>query len=262
MYNIIKMCIVNTHKIKKDEVRHMDFKGQSAIVTGAGRGIGRAIAVQLAQKGASVAICDVNAETVKEVENEIKAMGGEVLAFAFDITNDDEVTKMIDETNKAFGKIDILINNVGVYNNPSPFVDSNPEEWKKKMNINIYGTMFPTKLVLAGMIERGYGRIINLGSVAAVYGIATMADYSMTKGAILGFTKALAKEVTGKGITVNAVSPGNIMVVPNGNLPNHSFIGRSGTPDELANVVVFLASKEASYVSGQNYVVDGCRKMM
>ena len=112
------------------------------------------------------------------------------------------------------------------------------------------------------MLERGWGRIINLASVAGVYGNARMVDYSMTKGAIISFTKALAKAVSDKGITVNCVSPGSVAAEKSTAMKDFSFIGRSGSYDEIANVIMFVASEEASYVSGQNYLVDGCRKQM
>lgn len=112
------------------------------------------------------------------------------------------------------------------------------------------------------MIENGYGRIVNIGSVAGVYGLSWFVDYSMSKGAIISFTKALAKAVSGKGVTVNCVSPGSISATGSSVMKDFSFVGRAGTYEEIANVVLFVASDEASYVSGQNYLVDGCRKQM
>ncbi len=163
---------------------------------------------------------------------------------------------------REFGKIEILINNAGIYPGRN-FITSTSDQWKKIIDINVLGTMYPTHALLPHMIENGYGRIVNIASVAGVYGISYFVDYSMTKGAILSFTKALAKLVADKGVTVNCVSPGSIDVTGGNNpMPEHSFIGRAGTPDELANVVLFVASEEASYVSGQNYIVDGCRKKM
>ena len=136
-------------------------------------------------------------------------------------------------------------------------------EWKKKIEVNILGTMYCVSAVLPHMIKNHYGRIVNIGSVAGSYGIANMADYSMTKGGVIAFTKALAKETAPYGITVNTVSPGSINVTEEENvMPEHSFMGRAGTPEECASVVVFLSSDEASYVSGQDYRVDGCRKKM
>ena len=135
---------------------------------------------------------------------------------------------------------------------------------KKKIEINVLGTMYFTRALIASMIQNRYGRVVNVSSVAGVYGIRNMVDYSTTKGAINAFTLALAKEVTEFGVTVNSVSPGNILSDSNleKDNPELSFAGRSGTNKECADVICFLASEKASYVSGQNYIVDGCRKKM
>ncbi len=239
----------------------MNFNGKCAIITGAGRGIGKSVAEIMAKNGASLVLCDINEEILKATEAEIKAITPDVISVAFDVRNEAAAKAAVETAKNAFGNVDILINNAGIYNTHDLFVDSKPEDWKLKTEINIYGTMYMTQAVLPDMIQNKYGRIINIGSVAGVYGITTMVDYSMTKGAVIAFTTALAKEVSEYGITVNTVSPGNI-AVGDYDLPDLSFAGRSGTPDECANIIVFLASDEASYVSGQNYVVDGCRKKM
>ncbi len=240
----------------------MEFSGKTAIVTGAGKGIGRAIVMDLARQGAKLVICDINEEWIKSVESEIRAFNPNVISCVFDISKEDEVNKMVSTAKETFGRVDILINNAGIYlSDMGPFAESKSDSWKKKTEVNIYGTMYATRAVLPDMVGQGYGRIINIGSVAGVYGNANMVDYSMTKGAIISFTQALAKEVAEYGVTVNTVSPGNIDV-DGAPLPSYSFMNRSGTPEELANAVVFLASDKASFISGQNYIVDGCRKKM
>lgn len=240
----------------------MDFSGKTAFVTGAGKGIGRAIAVGLTKLGANIVIADINEENLSETEAQVKSLGVKVRKAVFDVSDEAAVTKEINEAINEFEQIHILINNAGIYKD-GDFVKSTSEEWKKYIDINILGTMYPTHKILPHMIEKGYGRIINIGSVAGEYGLSYFVEYSMTKGAIISFTKALAKFVTEKGITVNCVSPGSIDVTGGNNpMREHSFMGRAGTPEECANLVVFLASEEASYISGQNYIIDGCRKKM
>ncbi|MBQ8351466.1 MAG: SDR family oxidoreductase [Clostridia bacterium] len=238
-----------------------DFSEKTAFLTGAARGIGRAIALGLAKGGAKIVLCDINEEALAATAREAEALGAQVLPLRVDVACEEAVRAAIKQAEETFGKIDILINNAGIYP-VSDFVESKSEDWKRMIDINILGTMYACHAALPGMLARGYGRIVNIGSVAGHYGLSYFVDYSMTKGAIISFTRALAKAVTPKGVTVNCVSPGSIDV--NGIKKNtqHSFTGREGTPEECASVVLFLASDEASYVSGQEYLVDGCRKLM
>lgn len=239
----------------------MDFKGKNVIVTGAAQGIGRATAVLLAEHHANLAIVDLNEAPLLALEKELKDKGVTVMSRLCDVGDEAAVHEAVGEVMRNFGRIDALINNAGIYREGRmPFVESQSEHWKKKIDINILGTMYFTHAVLRNMIENKYGRIVNLGSVAGVYGNRSMVDYSMTKGAIISFTKALAKEVGPYGITVNTVSPGNIQET--NSFPEMSFLGRSGTPQECANLICFLASDDASYISGQNYQIDGSRKSM
>jgi 3-oxoacyl-[acyl-carrier protein] reductase len=239
-----------------------DFEGKVAFVTGAAVGIGRAIAVGFAENGADVIITDINEGKLNETKELVKAFGVKVKTAVFDVADEEASRKAIKEAEEEFGKIDILVNNAGIYPG-SDFLEVDSDHWKKLININILGTMYPIQAVLPGMIERGYGRIVNIGSVAGVYGLGCFVDYSMTKGAIIALTKALAKVYTEKGVTVNCISPGSINVTDRDDVMlKHSFTGRPGTPEELANAVLFVASEEASYISGQNYQVDGCRRAM
>ena len=238
-----------------------DYSGKIAVLTGAGKGIGRAVALGLAKGGASIVLCDINEALLRETAAQAEALGARVLALCVDVACEDAVRDAIKQAETTFGRVDILINNAGIYP-VSDFVESKSADWKRLIDINILGTMYASHAVLPGMLARGYGRIVNIGSVAGHYGLSYFVDYSMTKGAVIAFTRALAKAVTPKGITVNCVSPGSIDV--NGIKKNtqHSFVGREGTPEECASVVLFLASDEASYVSGQEYLVDGCRRLM
>ena len=239
----------------------MNFQGKTAFVTGAGKGIGRAISEGLAKGGASLIIADINEANLADTASSCMALGARVKSIVLDVSDEAAVRASIAESIEEFSQIHILINNAGIYR-ASDFLTSDSSEWKRYIDINILGTMVPTHALLAHMLDHGYGRIVNIGSVAGVYGINYMVDYSMTKGAIISFTKALAKLVSGNGVTVNCVSPGSIDVTGKNPPNDQSFVGRMGTPEECANVVLFLASDEARYVSGQNYLVDGCRKMM
>jgi len=242
----------------------MDYKGKYALITGASRGIGLAAARLMAQRNANLILVDINEEGLNTAAEAVRAEGMQALTYVCDVQDENRVREVVADALQKAGRIDILVNNAGIYReNRSHFVDSNSDYWRRHININILGTMYFTHALLGSMLENHYGRIVNIASVAGVYGIANMVPYSMTKGAIISFTVALAKEVTGHGVLVNAVSPGNIQPPEDGlNLPALSFANRSGTPEECAEVICFLASDEASYVSGQNYLVDGCRKKM
>ena len=237
----------------------MDFTGKTAFVTGAAKGIGRATAIGFAKKGANVVIADI--ANLSETYEAVKKYTNNVMKINLDVSNETDARVAIANTLEKFGKIDVLINNAGIFPD-SDFIQSTSKDWKKIIDINILGTMYLSHEVLPSMIEKGYGRIVNIGSVAGVYGLSWFVDYSMSKGAIISFTKALAKAVSDKGVTVNCVSPGS--VAPNGSdeMKDYSFVGRAATYDEIANVILFVSSDEASYVSGQNYLVDGCRKQM
>ena len=243
----------------------MNFNNKVALVTGAAVGIGRATAILLAQNGAKLVLVDINGEKLDELKKELSAYTDKVLAFVCDVSDEATVYKVVEESLNAFGKIDILINNAALWRCWSSFLDTPTEEWKKFIDINVMGTVYFTKAVLPSMLEHSWGRIINVASVAGVYGNAMMAHYSATKGAIIAFTKALAKEVTDKGVLVNSVSPGSVSPSDNYNIDHTqesqlSFMGRTGSDRENANLICFLASDEASYISAQNIQIDGCRK--
>lgn len=241
----------------------MKFNGKTAFVTGAARNIGKAIAIGFAKRGADVIISDILDEPLFQTAKEIEALGVKVKAIVLDITDEAAVRCAMEESIREFGQIQILVNNAGIYI-ANDFIESTSAEWKRAFEINVFGTMYATHAVLPHMIEKGYGRIVNIGSVAGVYGISYFVDYSATKGAIISFTKALAKVVTNQGINVNCISPGTIVdpAVNTMSYADFCFKERAGTPEELANAVLFAASDEASYMSGQNILVDGCRKKM
>ena len=243
----------------------MDFTNKVALVTGAAVGIGRATAILLAQNGAKLVLVDINGEKLDLLKTELAEYGDKILTFVCDVSDEQAVNKVAEESLKAFGKIDILVNNAALWRSKSSFLNTPTEEWKKYIDINIMGTVYFTKAVLPSMLEHSWGRVINVASVAGVYGNANMAHYSATKGAVIAFTKALAKEVTDKGVLVNSVSPGSVSPSDNYDIDHTqestlSFMGRTGSDRENANLIYFLASDAASYISGQNIQIDGCRK--
>jgi NAD(P)-dependent dehydrogenase (short-subunit alcohol dehydrogenase family) len=245
----------------------MKLKGKVAIVTGAGQGIGRAIALSLAREGADVVVNDINLETGKSVSEEIKVAGHRALAIRADVTKSKEVKDMIRGVLRDLGRIDILVNNAGgsAREKASEFSVSREETWDSVLNRNLKGVLICTRAVINHMIERQSGKIINIASLAGVIGMAGMAEYSAAKAGIIGFTKALAKEVGRYGINVNCVSPGPIKTIAAEQVPKdidalavgRKVVDRVGEPQDVANLVVFLASDDACFITGQNYSVDG-----
>ena len=245
----------------------MNFKGKTVLITGAAVGIGRACALQFAKDDANIILVDYNAEALAKTEQEIKNITSNVLSLVCDVSDNNSVTDAVKKAMALFGKIDILVNNAALWRSFSSFDQTDIEVWRKFIDVNILGTVYFTKAVIDKMLENRYGKIINVASVAGVYGNAKMAHYSATKGAVISFTKALAKEVADKGITVNAVSPGSVSPSDNHDIDFYkesdlSFSGRTGTDRENADLICFLASDKAAYINGQNIQIDGCRKKM
>ena len=243
----------------------MNFNDKTVLITGAAVGIGRAAAIKFAQGGANLVLTDINIKALESVKEEIETYTKNVLTIQCDVSDEERVYATVKEAESVFGKIDILINNAALWRCWAPFTDISSDEWRKFIDVNIMGVVYCTKAVLPKMLETSYGRIVNVASVAGVYGNANMVHYSATKGALIAMTKALAKEVTDKGVLVNCVSPGSVS--PSGNKDMNyfenselSFMGRTGTDMENANLICFIESDEASYISGQNIQIDGCRK--
>ena len=240
----------------------MDFKGKTVLITGASMGIGCATAIRFAQLHADLVLLDIDMDKLTGVKQELSDYPVHVEIYECDISDEQRVNEVCADAIARMGKIDILINNAGLWRHFCLFEDSESAVWRRKIDVNILGTMYLTRSLINPMLERGWGRIINLASVTGVYGNAKMVDYSMTKGAIIAFTKALAKEVTERGVLVNAVSPGSVSDREGTEPSELSFMGRTGSHLENANLICFLASDEASYISGQNIQIDGCRKKM
>lgn len=243
----------------------MEFANKTVLITGAAVGIGRAAAIQFAKEGANVGLLDANTEKLESVKTELAAYEDRIEVLPCDVSDQEAVDGAVEALKQKFGKIDILINNAALWRCWAPFWETSVEEWKRYMDVNVMGVVYCTKAVIRDMIQKQYGRVISVASVAGVYGNANMAHYSATKGAVISFTKALAKEVAAYGITVNAISPGSVSPSDNPDIDHVessqlSFMGRTGSDRENADLICFLASDKAAYISGQNIQIDGCRK--
>ena len=243
----------------------MKLTGKIAAVTGAAIGIGRATALKFANEGASVIAIDLNEEGLESLKKEIEDIGGKILTYVCDVSDETQVKRVFSDAKVKLGAPHILVNNAALWRCFTPFLETSVDVWKNFLNINIMSVVYCTQAVLPDMVDSGYGRIINIASVAGVYGNAKMVSYSATKGAVISMTKALAKEVADKGVCVNAVSPGT--VTSSEFMDNYftkesplNYMGRTGSGMENADLICFLASDEASYISGQNIQIDGCRK--
>lgn len=240
---------------------------KTALVTGASVGIGKATAIKLAEEGYNVVLMDINEEKMSATKAECEKLGAKVKAYVCDVRDEKSVNASVSDALEAFGSIDILVNNAALWKVSHSFLDTPVDEWKLFFDVNVFGVVYVTRAVLPKMIENGYGRIVNVASVAGVYGNRNMSCYSATKGAIISLTKALAKEVAESGVTVNSVSPGTVSDSGKDDLyhtvPNPlSYMGRSGSDMENAELICFLCGDKVPYISGQNIQIDGCRKMI
>jgi 3-oxoacyl-[acyl-carrier protein] reductase len=242
----------------------MNLTDRVAIVTGSGRGIGRAIALKLAELGATVVVSDILAKEAEAVAGEIKAAGGKSLAVIADVSLAADVTRLVEATIKACGRIDILVNNAGIARDKL-LLRMSEEDWDKVLDVDLKSVFLCTKAVLRPMVKQRRGRIISLSSITGITGNKGQANYASAKAGVIGFTRSIAREVGSHGVTVNAIAPGFIETDMTGqmkedwrqeikrNIP----LGRFGTPRDVAGAVAFLASDEAGYITGQVLGVDG-----
>ena len=241
----------------------MNFNGQTALITGAGRGIGKTIAVKLAESGLDIAIADMNPVS-DDVLREIEEYGTKCLAFQLDVTDVESVDSVVKKILNDTGGIHVLVNNAGITQD-SLFMRMKPEQWSQVIDVNLNGVFHVTKAVIRTMVKQHSGRIINISSVVGFSGNPGQVNYSSTKSGLIGFTKSLSREVGTRGITVNAVAPGFINTAMTQALNESQQqailsqipLGRMGEAEDIANAVAFLASEEASYITGTVLHVNG-----
>lgn len=243
----------------------MDLKGKVSIVTGASRGIGKAIAINLALAGAQVVVnYSGNEAKANEVVNEIKTNGGDAIAIKANVGDFDSSKELIDKTIEHFGRIDLLVNNAGITRD-SLMMRMSEKDFDDVININLKGVWNCTKHVVRPMMKQRSGKIVNIASIVGVTGNAGQANYVAAKAGVIGMTKTLAKELAPRGINVNAVAPGFIETDMTKELPAEIIdtykknipLQKMGQPQDIANVVLFLASDRAKYITGQTVNVDG-----
>lgn len=243
----------------------MKLESKVALVTGASRGIGREIALELAREGASVAVNYAGSEAkALELVDEIKAMGTEAIAIQADVSNSESVNEMVKQTIEQFGKLDILVNNAGITKD-NLLMRMKESEWDDVININLKGVFLCTKAVTRQMMKQRSGRIINISSIVGVSGNPGQANYVAAKSGVIGLTKTSAKELSSRGITVNAIAPGFITTDMTDKLNEEVKsemlkqipLARFGEPKDIARAAVFFASEDSNYITGQTLHIDG-----
>lgn len=243
----------------------MLLDGKIALVTGGSRGIGRAVAIELAKEGATVAINYAgNKAAAEEVQSIITQMGGKAMIIQADVSDEKSAMQMVEEVIAQLGGIDILVNNAGITRD-GLFIRMKEEDWNAVINTNLTGIFNCTKVAAKYMMKKRSGRIINMSSVSGIMGNAGQTNYAAAKAGVIGFTKSLAREMASRGITVNAVAPGFIATDMTAAMPEKAQehvltsipLGKMGKPEDIANAVLFLASDKASYITGQVIHVDG-----
>jgi len=247
----------------------LGLKDKVALVTGAGSpiGFGRGIVLTLARAGCDIVANDIDREGAEKTAAEVKELGRRTMAVKADVTKISEVNEMVKAAIKEFGKIDILVNNAGRTTMPRPFVETPEKDWEIVINLNVYGVFNCTKAVLPYMLERKSGKIVNISSGAGFSGSPRFVAYGASKGAIIAFTKGLAKEVISSGINVNSVAPGlgDTNFLRTANFPPDELeralpripTGKTTTPKDVGNMVAYLASDLANNIVGQTFLVDG-----
>jgi 3-oxoacyl-[acyl-carrier protein] reductase len=242
----------------------MDLSGRAALVTGGSRGIGRAIALKLAGRGADIAVSDILTAEAEAVAEEVRALGRQAVALTADVSVSDDVTRMVTKAKAALGKVDILVNNAGIARD-GLLLRMTDEDWDKVIAVDLRSVFLCTRAVLRDMTRQRWGRIINISSVSGLAGNPGQANYAAAKAGIVGFTRTIAKEMASRSITVNAIAPGLIdtgLAHELNDQQREAFksgipMGCLGTADDIAGAAAFLASEDARYITGQVLAVDG-----
>lgn len=245
-------------------IMELTYTDKVALVSGAGRGIGREIALELAKAGCTVICVSRNESSCGRVAEEIRACGGKAESFAFDVSDSGQVKEKCAEILKKYGAVDILVNNAGITRD-NLLMRMSDEEWNAVISTNLSSCFYLSRNLVRAMMGKRWGRIINISSVSGIAGNAGQANYSAAKAGIIGFTKTLARELAARNITANAVAPGFIETDMTAKLPENIMeaakaaipLKRFGKPDDIARVCAFLASEEASYITGQVISVNG-----
>jgi len=242
----------------------MQLKDKVTIVTGGARGIGRDIALLFAKAGSHIALCDVNAELLASTAREIEALGRKAMTGVVDVTKADQVDSFVQKTLDNFSKIDILVNNAGITRD-GLLVRMSENDWDLVLNVNLKGAFNCTKAVSKIMMKQRDGRIVNMASIIGIVGNAGQANYAASKGGLIAFTKTVAKELASRNVRANAIAPGFIQTDMTAKLSEevksemlkHIPLGKLGTPQDVANLALFLASDDSAYITGQVIQVDG-----
>ncbi|MGH2406939.1 MAG: 3-oxoacyl-[acyl-carrier-protein] reductase [Candidatus Limnocylindrales bacterium] len=248
----------------------IDLSGRAAVVTGGSRGIGRAVALRLAEQGADVCVSyQGNTAGAAEVTTAVEGLGRRALAVQGDVRDPAAADALVKAALEAFGKVDILVNNAGITRDDL-IMRMSLDDWRDVLETNLFGAFYATKAATRPMLKARYGRIINISSVSGQAGQAGQANYSSAKAGLIGLTKATARELASRGITCNAVAPGFVVTDITRDLPENlkarlleaTPLGRFGKPEEIAAAVAYLASDEAAFITGQVLAVDGGLVMM
>lgn len=244
-----------------------ELNDKVAMVTGAARGLGQAIAVKLAEAGADIALCDLNAEWLEETAGKVKALGRRAECYGVNVAEADSVAEGIKAIEKDFGKIDVLVNNAGITKD-GLLMRMSEDDWDAVLNVNLKGVFLCTKAAMRGMMKQRSGTIVNIASVIGLMGNAGQANYAASKGGVISFSKTVAKELASRNVRCNAVAPGFIRTAMTDALDEEVQnkmkelipLARFGEPEDVANVVLFLASDASAYVTGQ--VLSTCGGMV